>query len=479
MQTESSNLNTLLDTLSVTECRAFHKWLASPYHNQRSDLRALFESYETARKKNKPIPDKVALSEQMFPGEPYDDHRIRMAMSLLLKQVESFLAYEMAQNDTLGVEIKKLSLYRSRKLPDHFHRQMSKVRTQYHAQPHRHPQWHWQGFEIELEDYLQESIERRTASLNVQATANSLDFAYLALKLRQSCAALSHQAVYKADYDFGLLPTVLAAIEEKNWSTIPAFAVYYHCYLTLSQPENLGHFERFQASLFVHEHDFPPAEMRDLYLLAINVCIQRYNQGNRTYLEAEMVLYQRGLSEKILFIDGYISRFTYRNVVSLGLTLEQFEETERFVETYKDHLEPRHRDANYAFNLARLKHERGQYYEALILLQKSEYKDLLLNLAAKALLIKIYYDTDEDTALDSLLDAVSNFVRRKKELSYHRDNYLNLCKFIKKIKTLRVGDTTAIIALKKEIEATPVLAYKDWLLKKIGEMEVVKKEAVS
>ena len=470
MQNESANLYRLLDTLSATECRALRKWLASPYHNQRSDLKALFEVYETARKKNKPVPDKAVLSEQLFPGEPYDDHRVRMSMSLLLKQVESFLLYEMTQNDTLEIEIKKLTLYRSRNLPDYFHRQMSKVRHQYQAQPYRHPQWHWQGFEIEQENYLLQATERRTASLNVQATANSLDLAYLALKLRQTCAALSHQAVFNADYDFGLLPTVLAAIEGKDWSNIPAFAVYYYCYLTLSQSDDLRHFQRFKAALLTHAHDFPPAEMRDLYLLAINVCIQRYNHGDRTYLEAEMELYQRGLAEKILFMGGYITRFTYRNVVSLGLTLQQFDETELFVETYKDQMEPRHRDANYAFNLARLKYERGAYPEALTLLQQSDYKDLLLNLAAKALLLKIYYETDEDTALDSLLDAMTNFVRRKKELGYHRDNYLNLCKFVKKIRTIRIGDKTAFAALKKEVEDTPALAYKDWLLGKLGEL---------
>lgn len=470
MQTESSSLSHLLDTLSAPECRALRKWLASPYHNQRADLRALFEVYETARRKNQSLPDKAALFGQLFPGEPYDDHRIRMAMSLLTKQTEAFLLHEMAQNDALDRDIKKLTLYRTRNLPDHFQRQMSKVRQQYQAHPHRHPQWHWQGFEMEQENYLQQATERRTASLNVQATADSLDLAYLALKLRQTCAALSHQAVFKSEYDFGLLPVALAAIAEKDWAGMPAFVVYYYCYLTLSQPDDLGHFQRFKAALLTHAHDFPAAEMRDLYLLAINVCIQRYNHGDRTYLEAEMELYQRGLAEKILFMGGYITRFTYRNVVTLGLTLRQFDETEAFVETYKNHLDPRHREANYAFNLARLKYERGAYPEALTLLQQSYDKDLLLNLAAKALLLKIYYDTDEDAALDSLLDAMSNFVRRKKELSYHRDNYLNLCKFVKKIRTLRVGEKAAIAALQKEVEDTPALAYKDWLLDKLRDM---------
>jgi hypothetical protein len=40
---------------------------------------------------------------------------------------------------------------------------------------------------------------------------------------------------------------------------------------------------------------------------------------------------------------------------------------------------------------------------------------------------------------------------------------------VKKIRTIRVGDKTALAALKKEVEDTPALAYKDWLLEKLGE----------
>ena len=62
---------------------------------------------------------------------------------------------------------------------------------------------------------------------NLQKVSDTLDTAYLTLKLRQTCLSLSHQAVYKTDYQFGLLPALLAHIESQNLLDIPAIAVYY------------------------------------------------------------------------------------------------------------------------------------------------------------------------------------------------------------------------------------------------------------
>ena len=66
---------------------------------------------------------------------------------------------------------------------------------------------------------------------------------------------------------------------------------------------------------------------------------------------------------------------------------------------------------------------------ALKLLQKAEFGDLLLNLAARSLQLKIYYELQELDLLDSHLQAFRTFLRRKKELGYHRDNYLNTVRF--------------------------------------------------
>lgn len=462
---ESSRLTTLLDTFSATERTAFRKWLRSPYFNQRDDLIALFDCYEQCRQKKRPLPDKSILFSQLFPEAVFDDHRIRLAMSLLHRQAEQFLTWESLEPDELT--IRQLKMYRTRQLNDHFQRHLTTLVQAHRRQPLQHPDWHWQHFEIQREEYLFQAASQRTTPLNLQSSGDALDMAFMALKLRHACAALSHEAVYKQQYDLGMLPFVLQTIQEMDWKNIPALALYYSCYLMLTQPDDESNFLTFKKMLYRHGAAFPPEEQRDIYLQAINYCIKRYNAGDRRYLEEEMEFYQHGLATKALFTGHRLSRFTYRNVVTLGLTLGRFDETEQFVNEFRPFLDPQHRDANAAFNLARLAFERGQYDQALELLRQTDYDELLLNLAAKALLLKVYFELGAYDALNSHIDAMSNFVRRKKELGYHRDHYLNLCRLTRKMLSLRPDDQAGRGLLLGEVESTSKLASRDWLIQRL------------
>ena len=52
-------------------------------------------------------------------------------------------------------------------------------------------------------------------------------------------------------------------------------------------------------------------------------------------------------------------------------------------------------------------------------------------------------------------------------MGYHRENYLNLIRFVKKIIRLGFRDEKKLKELKKEIESTGRLAEREWLLDKL------------
>jgi hypothetical protein len=430
---------------------------------------ALFDLLTERKNKGKTLLQKEEIFKRLYPGETFDDHRIRLVMSFLNKALEHYFTYQVIFENELFTKIRLAEAYRLRNLPAHFGRALRQLGQSHAGSNYRHADYHWSGYEIQLQGYLLTATTRRVTELNLQQIGDQLDLAFLALKLRQSCVALSHQSVFKASYDFGLLPEVLDFIERENLPYLPAIGVYYHCYFALTQPDVEGHFQQFKAKLYEHGHAFPASEIRDLYLLAINFCIQRYNQGNSRYLAEEFELYKSGLEKKILYVNGVLSRFTYQNVVTLGIVLEKFDWVEQFIKIYRDELEPRYREANFSFNIARLAYERGEFRQAIELLQKSDYDDLLLNLAAKTVLLKIYYETSEFSALESLLDAMSNFVRRKKKLSYHGENYLNLCRFVRRLLSIKPSDTLGLGNLRADVEKTPAVAERNWLVRKIEE----------
>lgn len=122
------------------------------------------------------------------------------------------------------------------------------------------------------------------------------------------------------------------------------------------------------------------------------------------------------------------------------------------------------RDSIFSFCLANLEYERRNYTQAIHLLQKSEYRDLLLNLAAKTLQMKILYELSEFDVLDSHLEAMRTFIRRKGIIGYHRSNYLNTIAITKKLVNLKPYDQGQREALKRQIEQTMALAEREWLL---------------
>ena len=80
------------------------------------------------------------------------------------------------------------------------------------------------------------------------------------------------------------------------------------------------------------------------------------------------------------------------------------------------------------------------------------------------MLLRIYYDLGESDALDSLLDSFSIFLRRRRDIGYLRQNYLNLIRFTKKLLQIPKEDKVARAKLRVEIEGAKALAEREWLL---------------
>ena len=140
---------------------------------------------------------------------------------------------------------------------------------------------------------------------------------------------------------------------------------------------------------------------------------------------------------------------------------------ENFLATYKKYLRPRERDNTWRYNLAFFYFQQQKYKQAMQLLLQVKFKDVLNNLDARRILLKSYFELGEFTALESLLESFSRYIHRQKDIGYHRENYLNMVRFVKKMIHNRLEDKKIVQQLIKEIEATNGLAEREWLLEKL------------
>ena len=468
---KNSLLIELLKSLSKKERKAFKQFVCSPFFNTRPEVSRCYEYIAQSLWVDKIVPDKQQISAHLYPNSPYNDHRIRVLMSFIHKLIEQFLCYNKINEDTIENHLALAQVFRQRKLERHYQRNITHLGTQLNNSQHKNAMHYAQRYNYQLEYYQYTAAQKRAGTLNFQALNQELDTFYFISKLRQACLMLSHQAVFQTEYQLEMLEEVIGHIEKGDWLDIPAVAIYFHCYNALNRPENAWHFQAFKVLLFEQGQQFPPGERQDLYILGINFCTKRYNAGDEAYLSSQLDLYQNGLQQGFLLNEGQLSRYTYRNIVTLGLILKEYQWVEAFIMEYKSFLEGKHRHAMFSFCQAHLAYSKKEYGKTLELLQQSDYRDPLLYLSAKTILIKVFYELDELDPLEAQIGSLKAFLRRRREvISYHKANYQNMIRYLQKILETSPFNKKALQKLSNDIQQETVLAEKYWLLEQLNHL---------
>lgn len=461
---QNTRLWEAFSTLSNSELRAFDKFVRSPFFNQKTQLVGLFD-YLRYCKEHGTAPQSDAACSAAYPGLTYDDQKLRLANSDLLKLLEHYWMYQEKFADLERNKIRLAGAYRKRNLPKHAEVSLREARQSREVRPFRHAEYFDDLHRIELEQFQSASAARRYEAFNLQEISDLMDKTYIARKLRHVCFALSHQAVTRAPYRFGLLEAVFAHVEAEGFLDIPAIALYYHGCHFLADPAAEIHFSRFREILSAQADQFPPDELRALYLLAINFGIKKSNETSDTgWYRGTFELYREALDRRLMLENGMISRFAYHNIVGVAIRLQEVAWAEEFIQKYKPALERRYRESSFSLNMARVAYTRQQYRDALLCLQRADYKDFINGMNAKTLQLKIYFETGEFELLESHLDSIKNYIRRQRDVGYHRENYLNIARYTRAIMRLDPNDTEAAHELRRQIEAEAVLTEKEWLL---------------
>ena len=445
------------------------QWLRSSFFCRREEPFLLFEYLQNCLGKGI-VPGYEAAFRYVHQSDGAPDMNTqRLLMSELLAHIGHFLVYREVFASEANFDIHLAAAYRKRGLEKHFRQSLHNARVKWGKQLFRHTEYFDAQAAIEYELYQYLSAGRRTEALNWQQLSDQTDTAYIARKLRQVCMALSHQTVYNAIYQFGLLDTVLDHVRRSEpLQQIPAIGLYFYCYLFLTEPAGETHFQRFKTLLFNSLDQLPVEEQRNLHLLALNFCIRKINQLEEAYFREALDLYQSALKGGLLLENGQLSHFAYNNIVAIALKVGDIDWTETFIHAYNPLLEKKHRDAAMHLNLARMEYARNNLNAALLHLRQADYKDLINNLIAKTLQLKIYYETGEFDALDAHLQSMQTFIRRQRVIGYHKTNYLNIARYGRRLMELNPNSRPARSALRQKIVEEPVLTEKDWFLEMLG-----------
>ncbi|MCC6459734.1 MAG: hypothetical protein IT260_04665 [Saprospiraceae bacterium] len=467
---QKSVLVEITSSLTRKEIRDLHKWLQSPAHNQRSDVIQLFDYLTKNPSNDEAFLEKERAWNAIAPKEPYDDARMRQVMYFLLKSIEQFLIFNDVTADPVQGQIALTKIYLQRKL-DKSYRQASRLAREYMAkQPLRNSRYLLQKTLLELEENNYWDTSQNVA-YNLQETSDALEKWFLAEKLRISYAMWAHQKVYQtANYDTGMLESNLQYLNTRDLLNEPAIGIFYYAYLTILEPTEEKHFDKLVDLIEDASKLFNHTEARTLYVAAINYCILKGNQGRLDFTRRLFVLYRTGLEDGILLDNNLVSKYTFVNAVGAALRTGEYGWAEQFIEQFQHHLEEKEQQSIVNFNLSRVYFEKGDYNQAQRLLTRFEYDDMLFNIIAKTMLLKIYYEQSELDAFESLLESMRIYLQRKEALDATRKTaYKNMISVMKKLLNLNPYSNAQKEKFKTLIATTNPLPEREWLLKQVGE----------
>lgn len=468
-----SKLIALFRTLSAGELRRFKKWVNSPVHNFNPRISALYAFLEKRTELTKRSLGRERAFAAVYGDAAYDDLKMRRLMSEFLGVLEAFLTHETWQNNPSEQWLLLAKTYRQRQLSSDATAYLNKADQVLNAQPIRDAQYFLNHYRLQEERLAQNPA--RDSALNLQEMTDELVHFFVAELLRNACSAASHTAIYRTDYQLPYLEGILADCSAGRYDGVPLIRLYFHSYRCLTESKADAHFFAYKNLLSQASQWLSKAELRDVLLFGINYCIRRLNTDEPAFLRDVFDLYRLGLAEEAFLENGFLSRFSYKNIVTAALKLGESVWVAHFLQTYSPLLAPAFRAHYERFCRAKLCYHEGEYSKAQSLLHDLSFDDVLLELNARLLLLQVYFESAEWRLLEGFLISFERFVSRKKTLTYHAPNYRSIIYFTSKLMLWKSGkrpfSTEELNALRQQISLAKPLTEREWLLETMSKYE--------
>ncbi|MCB0640980.1 MAG: hypothetical protein KDC44_05045 [Phaeodactylibacter sp.] len=469
---QQSRLIQVLKSLESRDFRLFEEFVHSDYFNKNEKVRALC-SYILQFKPDFESSglDKERAYECVYGSATYNRFQLNNLLSDLFQLLLFFLSVEQVRPQIDVFQGALIQQLLTRDFDRFAELELGKFEQAIEQQPFRNFTYFHQKYRLhELADrhFLRQA--KRSKDPNLQEASDALDRYYWTSKLRIASEMISRNILLNAGYEPHFLDDLLAT--NSAVVQVPAVKVYRKVVELLLAPTEASVYFELKKELLAHSTLFPPQELQNLYGYALNFCIRQINFGHSAFYGEALDLYQALLERELLIQDGYLSMWTFRNIVTTGIRTGAFEWTEQFIETYQHDLQEQDRANAVQYNRAAYYYARKNYKAALQQLHDVEFTDNFYQIGAKTIQLKIYFELMETEALFALTTAFRKYLSRHRQLSdYHRQSNQHFIKLSLQLYKLRSGKqhwSKSIYQkrfgqLQEQLQELSPVANLDWL----------------
>ncbi|MFN0016314.1 MAG: hypothetical protein ACKVU2_17375 [Saprospiraceae bacterium] len=473
----SDKLLSLLGAFSKYDLNRFRKFVQSPYCNDQEDVARLFEVVNSAVRSGPAAVaglDKAAVWAMLYPDRAHDDGHLRRLASDLTLLAQRYIVQELRNQDPVSEAIDLQRALAQYDLPKHLagaERAIDKLLDQntgkstdyYYAQFRQH----WNVF-----SRASKMVATAGYTEKLVAADFHLECFYLAQKLKLYIDWLLYRGFRITEREVPVMPGFWEYLEDERFSAVPLIRIFRKVIGSFSDSDNEAHFDDLLDLLDRFGADLTRADLRECFFIAQNYCALKINQGKTDYYYRYFLIIKKVVDTNLLLDNDQLPEAVFKNFITVSLGAGQYEWTEQFIRQNADYLPARIRENARMFNLAYVYFYQKNYDRVIECLRDVEYSDVVYALGAKSMLLRTYYEQAEYIALDSLLDSFRIFLRRNKVISKNlKREYVNFLNLVKKLTTITPYDKKAIADLHRRVSETSYSMPKNWLLKKIAEIE--------
>ena len=475
-----SKLFELLKGFSPAEYKALGDFVLSPYYNKN---RSIINLYEYLKKFSNDFANcKVTnedISRYVYNDRKLNSVKVRSLTSDFVKLIEKFLIA--SEFETYGMFHKVLLLYQlnMKDMPKNFRSVLHETMQKQMDTFNRDENYYYNQIYLEVESFNY-NLERQHTNVDVgefKKIGNNIDLFFILTKLNLFHLMFYHRLDIdeSSSYKLWLLDETLEYIESRIDEISKQHPVIYMKYLVLKTITNSGEEHYFRAlKKFALDNvaNFDNVTMTYIFGALTNYCTIKCNLGVKKFKLERYKIYQILDEKKIFDHDKYISYVDFLNAIISSLEINKVDWAEYFYNKNKDRIFPSLQEDTLNLAKAQILYMKKNYTDAIKLINNVSYTNHYFYLRSKMLLARLYYDKNELEPIIYLLDAAKHFLKRNTKVTkMNRDAFGNFFNFMTKILSLKGHKKPNIKELRDELLKQTNVSSKEWLLRKLDEMD--------
>lgn len=485
---KKSKLIEILTTLSPAEMKSFEKFIASPYFSRGRDISGLFS------KLKKHYPDFIELDvekenifSEIFPGEKYNEKKLKNLSFELAHMAEQFLIVESIRKNDAEQEILLSIQYKNRSKRKLFSSTLKLIEDRVNKKLfdsfnafslEEKLLWLKQEYFVEANDF------KKVVSLKGKHT----EYILLSFLVKYMRALRDREVVnstYTGETNDLLLNTLAAGIDldkivsilkKEEYHYLWLVEMFYYSFMSAKDLDDKS-YAIFRKIYKKNSDKFSKREKYYILSDFLSFCIRKHNLGDSGYMKEEMRLYKEMISEDALrpSEDEYFNIILYRNILFLATDLDEKEWYRKNLDSMIEKLKPDLKENTRYYSIAHIEYKNNNFEKALEYISKVTYDVFVYKIDVKNMLLKIFYEMKSYDQAFSMVDTYRHFLKNSKELAgEYKHQFVNFISMYNKLLRTRSGNNGSNIDagyLSKELDKMEIIANREWLSSKIEQLQ--------